>query len=150
MFPGPRGGVAKERFILSIDFHDSQVRHLTMFPWQLYIFHKEVVKPLLSDPVNFGPEKIESLMKRVDIKRNTTIIKTAIKLYFNEATGNLKPGAGRKRGEKEDSKAEMSTPGSITRFIHFCRNRIPLTFDTFEMSSEELLNRLPQEFDKWK
>ena len=150
LFPGPRGGPANERFILNFDFHASEVRHLTQFPWQLYSWHKEDSKYILNDPVNSGPERIESLMKRVDIKRNTTIIKTANELYFDEETKNFKPGAGRKRGEKEDTKKEMSLPGSITRFIHLCRNRIPLTYDTFEMSCDELLDKLPEEFEKWR
>ena len=150
LFPGPKGGVAEERYVLNSDFFGLEKRNLTQFPWQLYTWHGEVSKFLLIDPINSGPERIESLVSRVEIKRNKTILRAAEKLFFDNETKNWKPGAARKRTGKKDTIDEMKEPGSISRFIHICRNRMPLTYDTFEMGSDELLKKLPAEFSKWR
>jgi hypothetical protein len=127
------------RYIPSISDFRTYYRHLLIGPWLAYRAHGD--KPELSKVVLAGPpdqpgELAEQLLSRQEIITNANVLSVAKTLYL-DANDRPKSGSGGSR------------QGSPRRFAAVLA-QFDRTYDLFTMPSEELLEFLPREFDRFK
>ena len=130
------------RYILSSDYRH-YYRHLVRSPWQLVKDHRDMARILLvapqrqEHPLSVHGEILEQIGGRQQVLRSRSIIRAANKLYFDQQEGRPKKGvAGNGRG-------------SARRFGLVLR-QFDLTYDPESMSDDEIIDILPNEFDRWK
>jgi hypothetical protein len=80
---------------------------------------------------------VEQLASRQEIVTNKAIVGAATKLYYDRVTGAPRRGAGGKGA------------GSARRLADII-NQLDLTWDLYAMSENDLIARLPAEFDRFK
>ena len=125
------------RYVLSSDYRH-YYRHLVRSPWQLVRDHGDNALFLLaSSDLSVHGEILEQFGGRQQVLRSQSIVSAASQIYQDPRT--MKPrkgvaGAGR---------------GSARRFGLVLR-QFDLTYDTFSMQGQALLDLLPSEFDRWK
>lgn len=139
-FPGPRGGVAPQRYILSEDPR-RYYRCLIRTPWELFYFLREDARVCLTKAINVGSDDLEAIISRPELYTNKVLIQTIAKLYVTK-TGSVY-SFKRKALDKE-----TKTPGCLRRLITFTK-QISLNHDVRNMDQENFQNRLPTEFDNW-
>jgi hypothetical protein len=117
--------------------HRRYYRHLVRTPWMAVEDNQDCAKVLLK---NRGGGKrsdiFEQLAARQTIFGNKTIIAGAYKLYFDEAAGLPKRGAGGKG------------PGSPRRLVSFIQ-QVELTYDLMACTADQFIKLLPNEFKKF-
>jgi hypothetical protein len=117
------------------DFQKGQ-RHLVRMPVILLnSFGDDADHLLCGDPSKPG-ELREQLTSQQDMF-HPTIQAAARQLYFDDETGGLRRGAGGKGA------------GSARRFAKL-RQQLDVTWDLFAISPEQLVAKLPREFDRFK
>lgn len=117
------------------DFQKGQ-RHLVRMPVILLAsFGRNADHTLCGNPS--VPGEVREQMTRQQDMFHPTIQAAARMLYFDDATGNLRKGSGGKGA------------GSARRFGDV-RNQLDVTWDLFAISPEQLIAKLPTEFDRWK
>lgn len=117
------------------DFQKGQ-RHLVRMPVILLnSFGDDADHLLCGLPAKPG-EMREQLTSQQDMF-HPTIQAAARMLYFDDASGNLRKGAGGKGG------------GSARRFAKL-RQQLDVTWDLFAISPAQLVGKLPREFDRFK
>ena len=82
-------------------------------------------------------EIVEQLTSSQEFIQNKAIIEAATKLYLNPATGRPKKGAPGKQ------------PGAARRFATLM-NQLDRTWDLYSMDADQILAKLPHEFDGYK
>jgi len=115
-------------------------RHVLYGPWRVYQLHVrnvKVVEPLLYGKVTTHGDYFEQLVAYQDIVQSAGVLGAASALYWDEEAKSLKRGHA------------TQTPGSIRRFSAVVQ-QFALTWDIMAISSDELLDLLPEEFDKWR
>ncbi len=120
-------------------------RHVLYGPWRVYKLHAnrpELVQPLLQGKVTTHGEFYEQIASYQDLVQSAGVLGAARSLYWDDAAGALKPGHAIKG---EDGEAT----GSVRRFSAVVQ-QFAMTWDIIDISSKELLELLPEEFDKWK
>tara|TARA_B100001250_G_scaffold133964_2_gene114541 strand:+ start:2049 stop:2765 length:717 start_codon:yes stop_codon:yes gene_type:complete len=117
-------------------------RHYLGGAWDIYNIHRdnpERALILLCQPVNAPGDIIEGIASRKDLVTNKPLMQAMTDLYFDMNKRKPKPGAGSK----------ISRPGSSRRFVATIQ-QFERTFATSEMTSEQILDLLPPEFDEFK
>lgn len=126
------------RFILSSDYRH-RYRHLLAGPYRIKKMYPHSAKCLLSGPINKPGEFNEQVASRLEIMANSGIVDAIDRLYYDKAKGRPKRGA----------RAKDDKPGVLRRLIPILQ-QFDLTYDLQSMSSEQILDMLPAEFDSWK
>jgi len=111
-------------------------RHLLACPARLYCELKDLSKAFLASPIHIWGDFHEQLTAYQDIATNKPLIETANALYWDNASLQLKKGAGSKGA------------GSPRRFSDIV-GQFELTYDLNVMGSPDILTLFPQEFNKW-
>ena len=126
------------KYICSSDYRD-YYRHLVAGPYSIYSLHgREGSQIFLYSPVYEHNDFIEQFASRQFIISHRNIVEAITKLYFNNVNKKPKRGAqSRKRN------------GNIRRFVSIIQ-QFELTYDIYSMSSDQILDILPPEFDEWK
>lgn len=126
------------KYICSSDYRD-YYRHLIAGPYIIYSLHgSENSLLFLYSPIHEHNDFIEQFASRQFIISHRNIIEAVTKLYLDAGTGKPKVGAqSRNRG------------GNIRRFVKIIQ-QFELTYDIYSMSSQQILNLLPHEFDEWR
>jgi hypothetical protein len=138
--PRIRGGGYKPseyyNYVLSPDYRH-RPRHALRTSWELVLGHGENARFVLSgDPRSRG-EIAEQLAARQKLMAYTGVIAGASELYWDPDRMTFKKGVtARDKG------------GTITRLINFL-DQIDLTYDLYSLKSEELLELLPPEFERF-
>jgi hypothetical protein len=117
-------------------------RHLLAGPFLIYKAYREDPKKaqiVLYSPVDTFTDYAEQLASRQDIVQNKAAIEAATSLYFNPKSGRAKRGA---------SPTEHK-PGTLRRFADLI-NQLDPTYDLYSMNADQLLARLPSEFDTYR
>jgi len=130
---------AIERWIPSTDYR-RYYRHLLAGPYFIFKTHEDDPSralAVLCSPVSTPGELVENIQARQDIVRFPSIIEAVTKLYYDPNTGALKRGAGSKNN------------GGARRFTSVLA-QFDLTFDFYGMTSEQILELLPTEFDRFR
>lgn len=131
------GAVA--RYVPSADYKRSY-RHLLLGPYRIFRSHgshPELALAALCGPLDKPGELGEQLGARVEIAATPSIVGAATLLYVDPASKRPKRGAG------------GSSKGTPRRFGTVIR-QLDVTWDLAGMTPEEIVFRLPREFDRFK
>lgn len=112
-------------------------RHLLSGPYFVYRAHHERPERslvVLAAPLHKPGEVAEQLLAGQERLTNHAVLDTASLLYMEKE--KLRRGAGGKG------------PGSVRRFVDIL-NQLDLTYDLYSLSKEDLVNLLPDEFDRY-
>jgi hypothetical protein len=116
-------------------------RHLLAGPYYIYNAHRDNPNraiAILCTPLSAPGEIVEQIASRQDIVRFPSLMEVATKLYYDPSTGLPKRGA-----------ASKNTGGTARRFTDVLK-QFDLTFDFYGMSSDQILELLPTEFDRFR
>jgi hypothetical protein len=114
-------------------------RHSIASAYLLYTGLGESLSRLfLECDINEHNDFVEQLASSGYIVSNKSIIEAAHLLYWDSVSGKAK------RGSQTRNKT-----GTLRRFISVL-GQLEINYDIYTATSEEILNLLPSEFDKWK
>ena len=133
--PGERA-----RWIPSVGDFRKYYRHLLAGPYRIWRAHREYperARVLLCTPLHSPGDIVEQLASRQELVTNVAVVGAATELYVDARTGNLKKGA-RGRG-----------PGSVRRLVDVL-NQLDLTWDLYQMEPSSILEKLPEEFARFR
>lgn len=115
-------------------------RHLLAGPYQIYRAHRDNPKralALLANPPHTPGDIAEQLASRQELVTNPAVMEVATRLYINPATDLPKRGAA-------------STSNGSARRLADVLNQLDLTWDLYAMTTDQLLDLLPAEFERFK
>lgn len=120
--------------------YDRYYRHLLAGPFRIYRAHRDnpgrALALLCNRPGTMG-DIVEQLASRQELVTNQAIVGAATALYVDPDTRRARRGAG---GKGAGSPRRLST----------VIGQLDLTYDLRSMSERDLLELLPQEFNRWK
>ncbi len=126
------------KYICSTDYK-KYYRHFIASTFRIYVtLGKENSLLFLNRPLNDHGDFIEQLASRQEIISNPNLIRVAHELYWDKSENKPKRGA-----------TDRKKPGNLRRLIKFF-GQIELTYDIFSMKPDEIVKKLPKEFDIWK
>ena len=132
----------RTRYIPNPNSYRDYYRHLLVGAYMIYAQYDQIgkaqaCKTLLWKPLDTYGDVYEQVASRQWAVQNPAIIELLNRLYFDERTQRIKPGAG------------GPNPGTARRLIYVL-DQFGMTRDFFEMNDvEEMLTILPHEFDKF-
>lgn len=134
-----------EAYVLDREFsYYSYYRHLVRTAWLAVALHQEHSKILLrpagrddGPPLAGSGEIVEQLASRQSLFGNRTLIEAAYRLYFDETEQRPRRGSG------------GSGAGSPRRLATVVQ-QLDLTYDLRECTTDQFLELLPKEFNRWK
>lgn len=141
----PEGSRWKEtnRYYCSSDYSD-WYRNLTAFAWDVYSIHGEYSRLFLKTRMDVHNDFSEQIGSRQDILPNKEFVKAVDALYWNQARERQKEGC-----TARDRETNQPMPGTLNRLTWVLR-QFNITYDINGMSKDDILNLLPEEFNKWK
>jgi len=116
-------------------------RHLVAASWDIYSRYGAQSKIFLSTSLDINNKFIRELASRQNLISNGNLIDVVQILYWRE---DGKSREGIKRGAVSKKK-----PGNLWRLIAVL-NQLDTTYDLFDMSPNDILRLLPEEFNSWK
>jgi hypothetical protein len=125
------------RWIAELDNPRRACRHLLAGPFQIYRAHRDNpdrAMSLLCGPVQQTGTLVTLIASRPSLVTCRAVVGAATRLYYNRAAGRNRSGLSG-RG-----------PGSPARFADIL-SQLDLTWDLYSLSTDELLDLLPAEFD---
>ena len=128
----------RERYIPDLANFRLYYRHLLYGPFSIYRAHSdnpERAMVVLCTPVHRPGDAVEQLASRQDLITSPTVMQVATDLYVRN--GKHKRGTGNK------------DKGAARRFADVMM-QFDTTYDLDQISVQDLLNLLPQEFDKFR
>lgn len=141
--PHKRGGrwnpSDQVRWIPAMDNWRRYYRHLFVLPWRVYRSFKDypqIAMSLLYNNPGIHGETVEQIASRQELVSNRSVVSTATRLYFDDIVGKPKPGHGGKGA------------GSPRRFATIL-SQFDLTYDLYAMTTDQLIDLLPTEFDRF-
>ena len=134
---GRRSPSMEYNYILSPKYNH-RPRHAVYMTWQLVSRYGSDALFLLGKPMPTRGELTEQMMARQENFSMESVIKLASKLYLDPETRTFKRGATTRR-----------KAGCIDRYISWL-DQLKLTYDLFSISSEDLEELLPSEFDRFR
>lgn len=111
-------------------------RHVVRMSWLSVHNHGENARYFLSTGLDRHTDVLEQIAGQQEIFGSRAAVALGAKLYWDDATGMLKKGAGGK---------SAGSPRRLSRFM----KQIRMTYDPELMQSDQLLELLPREFDRW-
>lgn len=136
---GRRNPRQVERWVLSPSDWRTYYRHLLAGPFRIFRFHSDDPSrcwAVLANPPDTPGEVAEQLASRQELITSEPVMVVATDLYVVDK-GELKKGAAGKG------------PGSARRLADVL-NQFDVTWDLHSMSPGELLEMLPDEFDRFR
>jgi hypothetical protein len=137
---GRRKPGARARWIPEISNFQRYYRHLLSNPYLIYRAHRddpERAMVLLYGPPSVMGEVVEQIASRQELITNKAVVAAATKLYFDRDKDSPRRGFGGKG------------PGSPRRLADLL-NQLVLTWDLYAMSANEVMAKLPSEFDRFR
>lgn len=125
------------RWIADLNHPGRACRHLIAGPFQIYRAHRDNplrALSLLCDPVSRTSPLVRLIASRPSLVTCRAVVGAATRLFYNSETGKNRSGLNG-RG-----------PGSPRRFTDLL-NQLDLTWDLHSLTTDELLELLPAEFD---
>jgi len=116
-------------------------RHLLAGPYRLLQLHGDRARVFLHGPLTEHGDFSEQLASRMQLVTNRSLIEAVDRLYYDPGSD----GAGRpKRGA-----ATRTRPGNLRRLVAVIQ-QLDLTYDMYAMNSDQILDLLPEEFQRWR
>lgn len=137
---GLRAIMQTERYVLRPSDYQTYYRHYLSGPYRIYKAHRDdlaSVRAVLATPVTSPGEVVEQIASKQDIISNSTLMKVVTKLYVDAATNRLKRGSGGRAG---------GSPRRLSDVLY----QFDQTWDTAAMNADEVLQLLPEEFERFK
>lgn len=106
--------------------------------YTIYGWAEEFGKLMLATPLPTESQFHHELAARQSFVTNRGILESVHSLYFDRKTTKPKRGSLMKK-----------SPGTLYRFIDVVQ-QLDLTYDLYSMTGEEVLELLPNEFDRWE
>ncbi len=128
------------RWIPQINNYKKYYRHLLASPYSIYSAHiddPDVADAVLATAVDAPGEVVEQIASRQEMTASRSVLGTVTALYYDSKTKKLKRGVATKGA------------GSSRRLADVLL-QLDVTWDIFGMDVDELLNKLPTEFDRFK
>ncbi len=113
-------------------------RHLAYGPYLVYRRHGGHAILLLSGPPHTESRIYQEITSRQDLIANRGVVEATHLLYMDRARGLPMRGA-----------QSAGQPGNLRRFVRVLQ-QLDLTYDIYGMSGQELVELLPQEFERWR
>jgi hypothetical protein len=111
-------------------------RHILRMSWMAVVDHGAAARVMLALPITKQSEVLEQLAGQQEVFGARPVIEAADRLYWDQNTGALKRGAQGKGG---------GTPRRLVRYMRQFRR----TYDPPNMTVEQLVSSLPEEFERW-
>lgn len=114
-------------------------RHLLAGPWRIFRTHRDDAAralAVLCQPLHKPGDIVEQFASRQELVTNCAFITAATRLYVDPATQQPRFGSGGK------------ARGAPRRLADFC-NQLDVTWDLYAMEPDEVLEKLPKEFDRF-
>ena len=92
---------------------------------------------VLCQPLHKPGDIVEQLASRQELVTNRAFIAAATRLYVDSTTQQPRSGSGGK------------SRGAPRRLADFC-NQLDVTWDLYAMEADELIDKLPKEFDRFR
>ncbi len=128
------------RHISDANNYQVYYRHLLNGAWRIFRYYKDRVDSalaLLCQPVDRPGDIVEQICANQELVTNRAIVGAATTLYVDPRTKRAKPGTQTKKG------------GGARRFTAFF-NQLDVTWDLYAMEVEDLLEKLPKEFNRFR
>lgn len=125
------------RYICSSSYTD-YYRHYIAATYDIYSVHGDESSLFLNTPPYEHNDFMEQVASRQYIISYHNLIKVLNYLYLDSST---------KKPKKSSS--DRNKPGNLRRFIKLCE-QLELTYDIYSIQPNELTNKLPYEFKRWK
>ena len=123
-------------------------RNASRTAFELVSIHGANAKFALQQKMHTHGQLLESLSASQSIVRNCGFFAAAAKMYV-DADGKIKKGATSKPKNPKDRKlGDLSGKGSIRR-LPVALRRLDLTYDVDALTSDELVAKLPREYEHW-
>ncbi len=114
-------------------------RHLLRMSCLLYQKYNDSSKLFLSIPCYRHSDFVEQSQKS-KMLNNPKMIQLCENLFYDEEKGSLKSGIATNKKQ----------PGSFRRLVSTVTEQLYMNYDLFEMNSENIIEILPDEFNRWK
>lgn len=137
---GTRKIKAHNRWIPDVDDYRKYYRHLLAGPYLIYQAHKDDPSralAVLATPVEKPGEVVEQFASRQEMITSDSLMSAITALYYDSQTSQIKRGAAGKAA------------GSSRRLADVL-GQFDVTWDIYGMPSEEILDLLPSEFNRFK
>lgn len=142
--PVDQGGNRKvgdiSRYVFAAGNFQKYYRHLLYGPYRIVRSFKDNLtsaRVVLSTPVSAPGEAVEQIASRQEFISNVAMLGLGTRLYIDPETNKLKKGSG------------ANGPGTPRRFGRVLA-QLDRTWDTENMATEQLLELLPAEFDRFR
>ena len=146
MTGGESGGrrFAEIAYLIDPHRHDSRDRshHRLLMAYDIWRLHGDEAWMLLYDRVDTMGQFALRVVQSPGLFRSLGVMRLIHQLYGNRTTGNPLPGT-------LGSDNASAPAGSLPRLI-VVLNQLSLTYDVYDMTSEQLLSLLPPEFDSFR
>jgi hypothetical protein len=113
-------------------------RHRLAALARIYEVHQESCKLLFAEKLHIEGEFIEQLMSYQEVFMNPRLLKAAEALYWDQENSIPRPGAKNRKKR-----------GNVRRFVAVAL-QFDLTYDMHSMKIKDIVDILPQEFDKFR
>lgn len=128
------------RLIAQVDNFQRFYRHLLLGPFLIVRAHRDDPNraiAFLCKPLWEPGEIVEQLASRKELVTNRAVAEAATRLYYDQASGSFKRGAG------------SSVKGAPRRLAALL-NQLDITWYLYGLGVDELLHLLPKEFDRFR
>jgi hypothetical protein len=128
----------RPKYIPAVMDYKTYYRHLLAGPYRVYRAHRDNpdrALAVLCGPLHTPGDIAEQILSRQEIIANPGAVELSTRLYFDATTGSFKRGAAGRQG---------------ARRLADVFNQFDVTWDLSAMSADELLERLPREFDRFR
>lgn len=122
-------------------------RNAARTSYELAHIHGRNAEICLRSPMHTYGDMTEQLASRQNIAHNRGFFQTAFDMYMHD--GKLRRGAASKPKKPRERKAGDRTGLGSVRRLAIALQRLDLTYDTEEMSSDLMRAVLPKEFSRW-
>ena len=136
---GRRKPGERARLILEAGNWQRYYRHLLAGTYGIYRAHRDEparALALLWQPLHIHTDVVAQLASRLELVTNRAVTLVATWLYIDPSTGRAKYGY------------QSKTKGGAVRLAAYL-NQIDVTWDLYSLTPEELLWRLPKEFERF-
>ncbi len=130
------------RYIPNLSDRQRFYRHLVMGPLAIFALHGHIGRIFLCQPAQVHPDTMEQIASREEVMLNGNLIELADRLYWDEVKEDVKVGTTDNAPVPDGALRRFVGPGS------FCE-QYGTVYDFWNMSTDEISEILPDEFDAW-
>jgi hypothetical protein len=139
------------RYILTRSTSDFY-RHLVACPYWLHRRYGKSARIFLAQEAFVMPDVVEQIASRPSLIDSPGVVKLIDRFYWDESTNSPKDGftATIRMDNPPPGYAKTSPNPGTLRAFEWTLGQLQCTYDLRSMSAEQILEKLPPEFDAWK